>query len=154
MLTKIALLVTLLAYSMIVSQSFMYLLSLKRTQLGLAASAYIEFRKLIDANMRSYFKYPIYAALLGNLLHLVLTIKNPGSLLFISTAASFIALIIDTWITMKGNLPVNDIINTWSADNYPENWTDFRAKWLRLFQYRQMANITGFVCLLIGAIFG
>jgi len=151
---KIILLSTLLAYSIIVSQSFMYILALKNVQLNLEVSSYTELRKLIDTSMRSSFKYVIYAALLTNLLLVVSTIKNPGSLLFISATIAFVALIADTLLTVKGNLPVNDIINTWSSDSYPTNWTDYRAKWFNIFQYRQIINIVGFVTLLIGAVFG
>ena len=151
---KIILLSTLLAYSIIVSQSFMYILALKNVQLNLEVSSYTELRKLIDTSMRSSFKYVIYAALLTNLLLVVSTIKNPGSLLFISATIAFVALIADTLLTVKGNLPINDIINTWSSDSYPTNWTDYRAKWFNIFQYRQIINIVGFVTLLIGAVFG
>lgn len=151
---KIILLSTLLAYSIIVSQSFMYILALKNVQLNLEVSSYTELRKLIDTSMRSSFKYMIYAALLTNLLLVVSTIKNPGSLLFISATIAFVALIADTLLTVKGNLPINDIINTWSSDSYPTNWTDYRAKWFNIFQYRQIINIVGFVTLLIGAVFG
>lgn len=151
---KIILLSTLLAYSIIVSQSFMYILTLKNVQLNLEVSSYTELRKLIDTSMRSSFKYVIYAALLTNLLLVVSTIKNPGSLLFISATIAFVALIADTLLTVKGNLPINDIINTWSSDSYPTNWTDYRAKWFNVFQYRQIINIVGFVTLLIGAVFG
>jgi uncharacterized membrane protein len=154
MITKLTLLITLLAYSIIVSQSFMYILSLRSTQLKLGANAYMEIRKLLDANMRAKFKYPVYLSLLCNLLLLVLTIQNPGSIIFITTAVAFIALVADVLIAVKGNIPVNDIINSWSMDNHPANWTMYRAKWLLLFQYRQVANITGFVSLLIGAVFG
>lgn len=154
MTTKIILLFTLLAYSIIVSQSFMYILALKDVQLSLDATSYTELRKLIDSSMRSTFKYVIYAALLANLVLVISTIRNPGSLLFITTAIAFAALILDTLLTVKGNLPVNDVINTWSADSYPSNWAEFRTKWLTIFQYRQIANITGFVALLIGSVFG
>ncbi|MEP7318867.1 MAG: hypothetical protein ABI921_08990 [Panacibacter sp.] len=154
MATKFILIITLLVYSIIVSQSFMYILSLKHIQLNLEARPYIEIRKLTDASMRSNFKYVIYAALLANLLLVIVNIKNAGSLEFITAAIAFVALIIDTLLTVKGNLPVNDIINTWSAGNYPANWVDYRAKWFNIFQYRQVANITGFVSLLIGAVFG
>jgi uncharacterized membrane protein len=75
-------------------------------------------------------------------------------LLFISATIAFVALIADTLLTVKGNLPINDIINTWSSDSYPTNWTDYRAKWFNVFQYRQIINIVGFVTLLIGAVFG
>lgn len=145
---------TLMSYSIIVSQSFMYILSLKHTQLNLGANHYIEIRKLIDAGMRSNFKYVIYATLLFNLLLVIVNIKNPGSLVFITAAIAFVALMADTLLTIKGNMPINDIINTWSADNYPSNWEAYRTKWLSVFQYRQIANITGFISLLAGAIFG
>lgn len=154
MAIKIIFLFALLAYSIIVSQSFMYILALKNVQYSLEAGSYTELRKLIDASMRSSFKYVIYAALLANLILIISTIKNPGSLLFITAAIAFVALIADTLLTVKGNLPVNDIINTWSLDNYPANWTEYRTKWFNIFQYRQVANITGFVSLLIGAVFG
>lgn len=154
MTTKIIILFTLLAYSMIVSQSFMYILALKNAQLHLDANAYTALRKLIDVNMRSSFKYVIYAAMLGNLLLLVATVKSPGSVLFITAAIAFVALVADTLLTVKGNLPINDIINSWKPDSIPANWSDYRAKWFEVFQYRQTANIIGFVSLVFGVVFG
>ena len=154
MTTKIILLFTLLAYSMIVSQSFMYILSLKNVQIKLDVNAYIQVRKLIDASMRSNFKYVIYAALLGNLLLVVSTVKNPGSVLFVAATLAFVALVADTLLTVKGNLPINDVINTWKPGSIPADWADYRAKWFAIFQYRQVANIIGFLSLLVGAVFG
>ena len=132
----------------------MYILALKNVQLTLEANPYTELRKLMDSNMRSNFKYVIYVALLANLLLLILTIKNPSSLLFITSAIAFVALIAEVLLAVKGNIPINNIIYTWSSDNYPINWADYRTKWLNVFQYRQIANITGFVSLLISAVFG
>ncbi|MGB4844307.1 MAG: hypothetical protein WBP16_07570 [Ferruginibacter sp.] len=154
MTSKIIFLITLLAYAVIVSQSFMYILSLKQVQLNLNANAYTEMRKLLDTNMRANFKYVIYVALLANLLLVIVNIKTPTSLLFIAACISFVALIVDVLLTVKGNLPINDIINSWSADNYPSNWTDIRDRWLTVFQYRQIANITGFICLSVATVFG
>jgi uncharacterized membrane protein len=153
MLINIIYLATLLAYSIIVSQSFMYILALKEVQLKLKADPYTELRKLIDTSMMSNFKYVVYAALLCTLALVIITIKNPGSLQFIMAVIAFVALIADTLLTVKGNLPINNAINSWSSENYPANWTDYRAKWFSIFQYRQFANITGFVCLLVGAVF-
>ena len=90
----------------------------------------------------------------SNLMLVISTIKNPGSLVFITATIAFVALVADTLLTVKGNLPINDIINNWTADNIPANWADYRTKWFNIFQYRQIANITGFVSLLIGAVFG
>ena len=154
MTTKIIFTITLLAYAMIASQAFMYILSLKQVQLNLDANAYTKIRKLTDASMRASFKYVIYAALFANMLLVIATAKTPNSLVFISATIALVALVAEILLTLKGNLPINDVINTWSADNVPANWTAFREKWFTIFQYRQIANITGFVSLLIGAVFG
>jgi hypothetical protein len=154
MTTKIFFTITLLAYAMIASQAFMYILSLKQVQLNLGANSYTEIRKLIDISMRASFKYVIYAALLANFLLVLATVKTPTSLVFITATIAFVALVAEILLTLKGNLPINDVINTWTADSIPANWTSFRDKWFTIFQYRQIASITGFVSLVIGAVFG
>ena len=154
MQTKSLLLLTLLAYSIIVGQSYMYIIALKNVQNSMQANSWIELRKLLDANFMANFKYPMYAGLLGSLLLVISTIKNPGSLMFITAAIAFLALIADTLLALKGNIPINTLINSWSADNYPANWAEYRTKWMNIYQYRQIANIVGFVSLLVGAVFG
>lgn len=153
MTTKIILTITLLAYSVIASQAFMYMLALKDVQLNLQGSTYTIIRQLIDTFMRNNLKYVIYAALLSNLLLMLSEIKTPGSLQFITASIAFIALVIDVVLTLKGNLPINNIINTWSADTYPSNWMQYRDQWFVIFGYRQLAVISGFVSLLIGTVF-
>lgn len=154
MTTKIIFAITLLAYAMIASQAFMYILSLKQVQINLNAVSYTETRKLIDLSMRASFKYVIYIALLANVLLVITTIKTPGSLIFIASIIALLALIAEITLTLKGNLPINDTINTWNANNIPANWETIREKWFTVFQYRQIASITGFVSLVVAAIFG
>lgn len=154
MTTKIILAITLLVYAIIASQAFMYMLSLKQVQLNLGANSYTEIRQLIDVSMRASFKYVIYAAILANVLLVILAAKTPSSLVFITATIALLALVAEIVLTLKGNLPINDVINTWSTDNVPANWTSFRDKWFTIFQYRQIASITGFISLLIGAVFG
>lgn len=154
MYKKIILLLTILAYSVIVAQSFMYIVALKNVQQGMQAESYIELRKLLDINFRANYKYAVYAALLTSLLLVLVNIKSPGSLLFITSAIAFTALIADVLLMMKGNMPINKLINTWTPVHYPDNWADYRAKWLQIFFYREVATITGFISLAIGAVFG
>ena len=153
MTTKIILSITLLTYAMIASQAFMYILSLKRVQLNLGANAYTEIRKLTDISMRASFKYVIYTTLLANMLLVMVTAKMPDSLVFITSIISLVALIAEILLTVKCSLPINDVINAWSADNCPANWTAYREKWFTIFQYRQIASITGFVSLVVGTVF-
>ncbi|MFT3702724.1 MAG: DUF1772 domain-containing protein [Agriterribacter sp.] len=154
MTAKFTLFITLLAYSIIVSQSFMYILALKEVQLKMEADQYTQFRQLIDTSMRSNFKYVIYAALIANLLLVIIHIKTPSSITFITAAIAFVALVADVVLTLKCSLPINDVINSWSQGNYPANWQDYRLRWLSIFQYRQILSIIGFVSLLIAAVFG
>src|ERR1700741_1647588 len=106
MLIKIVLFINLIAYAVIVSQSFMYILALKNTQLALRAPSYIEVRHLIDVNMRSRFKYVLYLALLTSLALVILQLKDPASIGLITAAIAFVVLVIDIVLTVKGNLPV------------------------------------------------
>jgi hypothetical protein len=116
--------------------------------------AYLQFRKLIDIAMRANLKYVIYLALAGTVVLWVMTIKTPGSFIFIATSIALAALVIDILLALKGNIPVNNIINSWTAESIPSNWQEYRAKWLDIFRYRQIANITGFLSLLAAAVFG
>ena len=152
--TKIVILLYLLAYSFIVSQSFSYIISLTNVQKNLPVLSYIEFRKLTDKNFRAKFKWVFYAALLLGPVAAWLTSNEPTGLLFIGVAISYIAFWIDAIIMLKGNMPINNAINTWSAENFPADWAVQRNRWLYFFRLRQIMNITGFISLLVGVVFG
>ena len=153
-MNKIILFATVLSYSVIVSQSFMYVLSLKNTQLALDGTAYTQVRQLIDANMNGLFRYVMYVAIILNLVYVISNIKAPSGLLFITGAISLVALLVDGIITLKGNVPINQVINSWSPSELPANWKEVRQSWFNVYQWRQVINLTGFVSLLTGAIFG
>lgn len=154
MYTKIILLFTMLAYSVIVAQSYMYIIALKNVQHCMQAESYIELRKLLDVNFRANYKFAVYAALVTSFILVLINIKTPGSLLFITSSIAFVALIADVLLMMKGNMPINDLINTWTVDHYPADWALYRAKWLRIFLFREIVTITGFISLVTGAVFG
>jgi len=154
MTNKIILLIAVLSYSIIASQPFMYILALKQTQMNLSANSYTEVRKLIDIAMRSNFKYVLYTAVLASFVLMLVNLKNPTGITFITATIALVLLIADILLTVKGSLPINDVINSWSADAIPIDWSVYRDKWFRIFYYRQIAGITGFLSLLIGVVFG
>ena len=151
---NIIIFINLLAYSIIVSQSFSYIIALTDVQKNLSAASYIELRKLLDANFRKKFGIVVYTTLISSTLLTVLSAMNPTCLLFISSAIGLAALIIDILLMLKGNMPINNMINTWTSENHPADWKSYRAKWLSTFKKRQIANIIGFLSILIGAVFG
>ena len=151
---RIVMLINLLAWSFIVSQSFTYIIALDNVQRCMDAASWIELRKLLDRNYRLKFRFVFYTVLVTSPLLTLLCCMDPGSILFITSAIALVAIIADTVLMLKGNMPVNNLINTWGRDNYPENWQRYRSRWLYIFQWRQVANITGFGSLLAGAVLG
>jgi hypothetical protein len=154
MYTKIILLLTIVAYSVIVAQTYMYIVALKNVQMSMGGGSYIQLRKLLDTNFRANYKYAVYAALIMSLVLVLINLKSPKSVLFITATIALIALITDVLLMMKGNMPINNLINTWTPVHYPDNWAEYRAKWLQIFFYREIATIIGFISLVIGAVFG
>ena len=64
------------------------------------------------------------------------------------------ALVTEVPLMKKGNMPINNLINTWTPVHYTDNLAEYRVKWLQIFFYREIATITGFIRLVIGAVFG
>lgn len=154
MLIKVTLFITLVAYAFIVGQSFFYILALSNATKRMSPAAYIESRKLIDAELQNRLSLVYYLALAATILLTAFSVVNPNGILFVSSVIALIALVIDIAIALKGNIPLNRTVNSWNANTYPENWKQVRSKWFSLYQVRQVANITGFICLLAGLVFG
>jgi hypothetical protein len=49
---------------------------------------------------------------------------------------------------------LNKVINGWTSQHYPEDWQRVRNRWFFLYRIRQAVNITGFISLLAGWVFG
>jgi uncharacterized membrane protein len=151
---KITLFITLLLYSVIISQSFFYILAMSRVTKKMQAATYIESRQLLDKVMQNSLRSAYYLTLMASIALTAFCVINPTGLLFICSIIALFSLIIDITLSLKGNVPLNKIINTWTTTNYPRNWKRYRSKWFAVYTVRQVANITGFVSLLAGLIFG
>ena len=151
---KITLFITMLMYAFVISQSFFYILAMSGTMKRMQAETYIETRNLLTKNLQTPLQLVYYTALASSILLTAFCVVNPSGLLFICSVIALIALVADVLLAVKGNVPLNNFINSWTAINYPENWKQYRNKWFTLYHVRQALNITGFVSLLAGLIFG
>ncbi|MFT3680433.1 MAG: hypothetical protein QM791_09190 [Ferruginibacter sp.] len=149
---QIILFITLLFYSIVVSQSFSYIISLTAIQQEMDVTCYIKFRQATDKKFQARFKPVIYVTLFSNILLVTLAALQTNSILFISANISLLALIADIIFTLKGNVPINNIINKWTVHDYPADWQVYRKKWFSFFCKRQIANIIGFIGLLAGTV--
>lgn len=151
---NIVIFINLLLYTVIVSQPFSYIIALSNVQKNLQPHSYIELRKLLDKNFRKKNSVVVYGVLASSTLLTILCSVQPDCLLFITSSIAWVLLISDLIFTFRGNMPINNIINTWTTGHYPDDWFVYRTKWLAIFQKRQIVTITGFMSLLTGAVFG
>jgi len=151
---KITLFITLLLYACVAAQSFFYILAMSRTAKSMQPVTYIESRQLLDKNLQVTLKLVYYLTLIASIALTSFCVINPSGILFICSVVSLLLLVIDIVLSLAGNVPLNRIINTWTVSNYPPNWKEYRSKWFAIYNIRQAVNITGFVSLLGGLIFG
>jgi hypothetical protein len=153
MTIKITLFITLLTYAFVISQSFFYILAMSGTLKKMQAETYIETRNLLTERLQAPLQLVYYTTLGSSLLLTAFCVVNPSGWLFICSVIALIALVADILLALKGNIPLNKFISSWTTNNYPPDWKLYRSRWFTLYHVRQALNITGFVSLLAGWVF-
>ncbi|MBC7848373.1 MAG: hypothetical protein H7Y31_01490 [Chitinophagaceae bacterium] len=150
---KINLFIAIVVHGLIVSQSFSYLISLRNVQLQLDATAYTVFRKLTDASFQKNYRPIFYCYLVSSLSLLIFAIVQGTTPALLLAIVSFLAALADMLLAVKGNVPINNIINNWHSNTIPDDWRNYRRRWLSIFSWRQFVTITGFIALVVMAVF-
>ena len=153
MYIKILVLVNLMAFAFLASQPLFYLMAFSEAQKSLRATAYIELRKQLDRSIKPTLSFAYYFTMATLLLLLIASLQATNYLLLATTLISVAALVTDIVLALKTNIPINNIISQWDADNYPRHWQLFRRKWFYFYHMRQAAGLVGFAALLFGAVF-
>lgn len=151
---RLAVLLNLVAYSVVASQPLAYLVFLRRAQEALSAPAYVELRQGINPVMLKRLPAIYLGALLTALLVLALAIREGAAIVVASTAVALVCLLVDVVLMTRASVPINGAMDRWSATDYPADWQTYRARWFAVFAYRQVVLLAGFLGLLAGAAFG
>ena len=115
MYIKILLLLNLIGFAFVVSQPFFYLLALSNAQKNLEAPSYIELRQQLDKNLQVTLRLVYYVTVISALLLTLFTFTATLSLLFLASFVALCALLTDIVLAFTGDIPLNNIINTWNA---------------------------------------
>lgn len=153
MLFDLVCFLALLFYALTVSQPLFYWIAFTATSRKLSAPAYIEMRNHIDHQMQKRGPAMYYGTLAACVVLVVLAFMQASALPQITSLIALLALITDITLMMKGNVPINAVIQKWTPGSYPADWQDYRDRWLNIFGYRQIALCIGFTSLLAGAVF-
>lgn len=144
--------ILILLYLIIVSQGLFYLFALSKAFAEISIDAFAENRKAIDLVIGDRLRFTYIASLIVCISILIMNIKNPGSLLFITTLISFICLLSDLILIVKFNLPINQAFHTYASHNHSLDWNALRHEWLKVINYRGLIQIIGFISLLAGIV--
>ena len=143
-----------LSYLLVTSQVLFYLFILSDAFKLISLDNFFEQRKIIDALMIGRFKLMYYSCLALSVLAVVLSIKNPGTSFFITSALALVFLVIDFWIIIKGSLPLNALAHTYGETSENVNWEAIRIQWLDYMKYRGISVTLGMAGLFAGLVFG
>lgn len=139
----------LLLYLFIASQGMFYLIGINRALQNISISAFVEQRKSIDAVIGDPLRVLYFSSIGIAVIILIYTIKNPGSIIFLSVALSLSCILADMSLAIKKSIPLNEIINNYPANNYNDIQT-LRKEWLSYISLRGAIAITGLLILLSG----
>jgi hypothetical protein len=139
--------VGILLWALLASQHAFYAVGLEATQRALGGPAYVELRQQIDLVLRWTLPAVYVATLAWTILLLV-----RGDFGRIALAVALAALLVELALTFTGNVPINELMHTWSAGAPPAEWQAQRDAWLEVFRWRQIVVGAGFVSFLIGVV--
>jgi hypothetical protein len=145
--TNIFRVLQLLAYFLVTIQLTYYLYLMGDAMKQVSLDNFFEQRKIVHALVMKKHQPVYYICLALSLLVIILTIKQPSSMVFICSCIAFLCLIIDIVIAMKGNGPINN-----ASENYfpgaAGNWEAMRLQWLKFINIRGVFSSIGFLSLM------
>jgi len=109
---------------------------------------FIRIGKTIISNVAVPMSILMPATLLILLWICVMSRKTRPSFFFF--VCSFLLMVLTTVITVGVEVPIDNQINTWTAETVPVDWTMIRARWAEYHMIRTFTSIFGFASLTAG----
>lgn len=148
----VALIASLIAYSIVASQPLAYVVFLGPAQRALSAPAYIELRQRINSVMNRRVPVVYLATVAAVVFLLALSLRSANWNVLVAATVALLCLFVDIVLMLRDNVPINSVVDRWSLTDYPDNWEDYRTRWFTGFGHRQFVLLVGFSSLVIGAV--
>ena len=119
-----------------------------------SASAYVEFHQATNKTFDPYMPIVVIGALLGGIALAIFSsgMRSAPGQFAIAGVLGYVAVLA---IGLPTCVRMNKIVAQWSIENPPNNWTSFRARWIRFHILRTLVSIPALAayilsCLLAG----
>lgn len=151
MTIKMFRLLQIFSYVLVLSQLLFYFFLFSDAMKLISIENFLELRKVVDTQFALRLKSMYYSCLLLTALSLIISARVYTSTFFISSCIAMVCIIADTWIALKGNVPINQQFNHYELKNSVD-WQALRIQWLTLINCRAIIVAIGFIALLGGLV--
>ena len=114
----------------------------------LSASAFVTFQQVQNVRFARMMPLPILAALVSDVLWLVLLRDHMDLSSFRLLALGTLALFLAVVLTRVVNIPINNRLAKWSSASPPSDFTSTWARWERVHTVRTILAVLSFALVL------
>lgn len=140
MLVLIVTSVAIAVQTVIASVTFGAWLQLSPTLKSLPGPAYAEVQQRVLGRLKAFMPFVLLAVLIVATLDAVV-MRREGNVPFDFTLAALSCVIAFLYITIRYELPINQEIDRWAADDLPEDWAAKRERWERWQTVRAFLSV-------------
>lgn len=150
---KIIRLLHLVVYFFIAAQLvyYFYLMgdALKQVSIG----TFLEERRVVHPLVVKKHQMVYYFGLFLSLLMVVLAQRQQSPLTLVTCSIAFVCIVAEVIISLKGNAPLNTLVQQYSLVDTTTDWEAVRRKWIELIKIRGLLITIGILSLFAGLVF-
>jgi uncharacterized membrane protein len=150
---KILRLLHLFCYLLVTCQVLFYLVVFSDALRMTPVENFLEHRKIVNLLIGERYRVIYYSCLATSIGMVIIAFRQPSNMITITAIIALVCLIADLVITIKGNMPLNDLIDTFIPGTDTARWDTLRTDWLNYFRYRGILSTIGMMSLLAGTVF-
>lgn len=115
-------------------------------------ASFLDERRIVHPMVLHKHKAVYYLTLFLSLLVIAISLRY-DRFTSITYTIAFICLVTEVIIAVKGNGPLNELVQQFSSHESVHNWEEIRSEWIRLIKLRGYIILVGMTAIFAGLIF-
>jgi uncharacterized membrane protein len=140
-LLKLAQFVGIMLYVLVAGVMWGTWLSLARTMTDYDAAIFLADGKHMISNLATPMQVLMISALVAGLVVVVLLFRARSAVAAWLALAGLVLMIAVLVITLVVEVPIDNLINTWTEQTLPADWQEIRAKWAAFHSVRTFVSL-------------
>ena len=150
---KIIRLIHLALYFIVAVQLTFYVYLMSDALKQISISSFIEQRKVVHPLMSARHQWLYYAVLILSLVMVLWSFRTETKWTFVSFLIAFFCVVADVLIAVRGNGPINSLIQATPMSASNIDWELLRERWLEFINLRGVIIMAGMLSLFVGLVF-